>query len=357
MFVSTVFLLGALATSPTLFENTLPFVPDAWENQTARMIWTGPRCSRYTRQPVVETRAGRITIVHAESAFDCVASGTQSPRNVEFGVLPLGTHGIDYVQRNAAGAESSRPLRVVVRPSSRGQLAFHPVDPVALESIDVGFNHESCEVPTRIEAAEGGFRVVLVGDPLENPMGCDAGTRGFLTLGSLPPGSYRVALGRTNARVAWEEIGAQTLVVSPGPAPNPASWNHRIDLSGLWFSPHDAPSTGLDVVHSRTGEPESSGDTERLTVFWFTYEPNGRNRWYVVAARRNSVGAWIGDVLELGVANVGAPIAERLTGGTVVGTAEFRFGPESGTVHATLAGVSQVFRVEPLRWTRGAWKG
>jgi hypothetical protein len=272
------------------------------------------------------------------------------------GSFPIGRYRIEYVQ-DAVGYLPPLPTvrSFYVRPAEHEWLRFDPVDPIALEPVQLFVSLiEFCERVDGVVPVNGGFRVVVRSTDF-GPQ-CDVLGGQYVTIGAFAPGRYRIEVGRYGDDGAWfpTTYGTGTLEVRGALTastlerrPTPAS-----DLSGVWFSPLDAKSTGLTIFHARTPPPTPSGDgRDAITAIWYTYDEGRAPRWYIIVAEpQDFTGQFTGSVLSFSDAT--SPPSSRVVGNA---TLSFDFGATTGILRATVEGRTVELEIERFRWPIRAW--
>lgn len=266
------------------------------------------------------------------------------------GAFPLGTYTWEY-QLVAPGYPAIPPTTgtFAVRPAEQGNLSFDPIQPIALEPVRLTLAVPPvCQRIDSVRPIEGGFRVVKVrrsGGTCGNPP-----VTQDITLGAFAPGAYRIELALLTPEGATVEESA-TLIVRPpsttAPAPDASA---AADLSGLWYSPNDAPSTGLSLIHAQNPSAQGRQGTDVVTALWYLYDGAGAPLWYVIVAEGAAGATLTGTVLVFDGAGA-QPGSNR------VGTATLTFdlGSSTGRLQAQVGARTFNLRIERFRWPIRAW--
>lgn len=326
-------------------------VRSVWLPGEAQLRVLEPGCVTY-QAPEITRDGANITVRQTYVEADVCTATPPGPstRTYGLGALPAGIYQLTYRQFSVAGVETRAPenVRFVVRARTSRQIGFTPADPVALEPITLSFERIiSCEKVLGVVPVNGGFRVEL-----EFRDGfCDDPGQDEFVLGAFAPGTYRVELARP-AGQGGGIVDAATITVGPASVQRDTE-RSRNDWSGLWFSATDAPSTGMQVVHTRVS-PTSLATS--LTAFLYTYDSSGAPAWYVIVAQETGVSrVFRGDVLRFARGSAPATgVANQMVGNAVItfGTLE-----DNARLAGSIQGAGFEARMERLRWVRPAWPG
>lgn len=349
-----ILLLGVCATVRAQPVDSEAYVADARNGQPPQLIVVQDPCYAFFA-PVftVNVAVRSVRVVHRAQPAGC---GTPPPPSTFTypvpGSFPIGTWTFEYVLEVSSGpAVPPRTGTFVVRPAEQRNLTFDPILPIALEPVRLTLSFSPvCQRMDSVRPIDGGFRVVKV-RRVTPPCGNTPIVQDF-TLGAFAPGNYQieVALLTPEGLVVEEQA---TLVVRGSMTTETfeSGASVAVDLSGLWYSPLDAPSTGLSLIHARNPPaPGTSQGSDVITVLWYLYDAEGAPVWYVIVAEDDANGTRTGPVLEFN--GSGSQI-----GSNPVGTATLSFdaGSATGRVRAQIGTRTFDFRIERFRWPIRAW--
>ena len=159
--------------------------------------------------------------------------------------------------------------------------ALDPPDPRAFEPVHVVFSVSGCRSPRLYPELVGNvFRVSY--DEVFDADFCGVTNRYMRTLASLPPGDYRVEVGRVPATgQAWQAQDSLEFKVEARSFPPPAGLVigeqfDLVDVTGLWTV---VSAPGGTVLHLYNHN--SHGPLDTVTAMFQTFEESDDPTWYV----------------------------------------------------------------------------
>lgn len=312
------------------------------------------RCYSWS-EPVVTRTGDLFHLTQSVTPITpCTTPGSVNLR-VSLGQLPVGAYRYSY-EATPSGILSRHTGEFAVRTCESASLAVSPFAPLAMEPVHATFNlTDGCSFVSGVRPENGGFTITVRREP-ENPFNCDSIVQADVTIGAFPPGTYTVRLARPPSE-GGEVYASTEFVVSP---PGQTRLRNQLaDYSGLWTSPEQQPSTGIDLINSYERISPGVG-RNLLSGIWYFYDSTGRPIWYFIEAN-NTASAFgrqfQGSVYEYRATNPVAADFQRAVAGSRVGSIEIGFGPldDAARMIVVLNGVEKQFRLQRFRWTRAAW--